>query len=61
MKKNIYKLAAVAFITALMILPITHEFGGKDFYVLNNSHALSINESPVGTNAVVKIAKDLTL
>jgi len=59
MKINFLKLSVVSFMMALMILPVTQEFGGKDFYGLDNAHAVSVNESPVGTNAVVTIAKNL--
>jgi len=59
MKKNFLKLAVISFMMALMILPVTQKFGGKDSYVLEDAYAVSVNESPVGTNAVVKIAKNL--
>jgi serine protease Do len=59
MKINFLKLSITSFMMVLMILPLTHELGGNKFNVLQDAHAISVKDSPVGTNAVVNIAKNL--
>jgi S1-C subfamily serine protease len=59
MKMNFLKLSLTSFMMVLMILPITNELGGNNFNILIDAHAISVNDSPVGTNAVVTIAKNL--